>query len=113
MVMIFKLVYTLVTPHNEIQLVRNGNMAAASQFAGAIIGFSLPLASAISHSVSMVDFVTWGVVALVVQILVFFVFSKIITNASMHISNNNVAVGVLMGAISIAFGVINAACMTY
>ena len=113
LVVLFKLIYMMITPHNEMHLIRNGNVAAAAQYSGAIVGFTLPLASAISHSVSLIDFATWGAVALVVQLLVFFVFSKIIVNASTHISNNNVAVGILMGFISVAFGLINAACMTY
>lgn len=113
MVLAFQFLYMLVTPHNEMALVKSGNIAASAQYSGAILGFCLPLASAISHSVSLYDFVAWGAVALVVQILVFFIFSRVLSDASKKIADNNIAVGVMMGFISVSFGVINAACMTY
>ena len=69
----FSLIYTLVTPHSEWKLLRNGNLSAAVAFGGALIGFVIPLASAIAHSVSLLDMVVWGAVALVVQLVAFFV----------------------------------------
>lgn len=109
----FKVVYVFLTPHNEISLIKNGNIAAAAQFSGALVGFCVPLFSAISHSVSMVDFITWGVVALVVQVTTFFLASKLVMNLSVEIQNSNVAAGILSAALSISAGLINAACMTY
>lgn len=109
----FKVIYVMLTPHNEFDLIKHGNVAAAVQFAGAIIGFCIPLFSAISHSVSMLDFVSWGVVALVVQVSVFFIASKFVMDFSTHIKESNVAAGVLSAALSLSAGLINAACMTY
>ena len=45
---IFAAIYVRVTPYNEIALIREGNMAASISLSGALIGFVLPLASAIS-----------------------------------------------------------------
>ena len=42
-------------------------------YLGALIGFSLPLASAAANSVSIVDFIVWAVVGLLVQLAAFFV----------------------------------------
>ena len=61
-----------VTPHPEIKLIRENNMAASLAFAGSLIGFCLPLASAIANSAALVDCVVWGGIALVVQIAIFF-----------------------------------------
>src|SRR5690348_6795229 len=44
--------YTLITPLHEWTLIRQGNTAAALSLAGATLGFTLPLASAIVHSAS-------------------------------------------------------------
>jgi putative membrane protein len=44
----FKFVYQLVTPYHERDLIRQGNTAAAVALGGALIGYVLPLASALS-----------------------------------------------------------------
>ena len=64
----FLAVYVRVTPHREIALIRQGNLAAAFSLSGAVLGFIVPLASAVKHSVSLVDMALWGAVALVVQV---------------------------------------------
>ena len=66
---LFVAIYTRVTPYREIALIREGNVAASISLSGALIGLVLPLASAIAHSVSPLDMVAWGVIALVVQLM--------------------------------------------
>jgi len=39
-------VYILLTPHDEMALVRENNVAASVALSGALIGFALPMASA-------------------------------------------------------------------
>ena len=68
----YVVIYMWVTPHPEIKLIRENNMAASLAFAGSLIGFCVPLASAITNSVSLVDVAVWGVVALLVQIAIFY-----------------------------------------
>ena len=72
---LFQFIYTRITPHKEFELIREGNTAAAVALAGAVIGFALPVASVISHSVSLLDFVVWAVIAAVVQLLAFLAVS--------------------------------------
>lgn len=109
----FSIVYHMVTPHNETALIRSGNVSAACQFSGMILGFCIPLYGALAHSVGIVDFAVWAFVALVVQIGAFGFANLMLGNLSTQIKENNVAVGIVSGAVSIAAGVINAACMTY
>ncbi|MFT4937505.1 MAG: putative membrane protein [Paraglaciecola sp.] len=112
---IFKIVYALVTPHDEWKLVKEEkNLAAAIGFGGAMIGFSLALASAATNSESLLDFVVWGAVAMIAQSLAFallrFTFMPKIAE---RINNNEVSAGTMLAAISVAVGLLNAACMTY
>lgn len=112
---VFKLVYALVTPHDEWKLIKEDqNAAAAIGFGGAVIGFSVALAGAASNSVSLVDFAIWALVGLVAQILAFalvrFVFMPKIVE---RIANNEISAGIILSATSIAVGVLNAACMSY
>src|SRR5512142_3123732 len=68
---LFVTVYIHVTPHPEIALIREGNVAAAVKLSGALIGFTIPVASVIMNSVDMFDMMLWGPVALAVQILTY------------------------------------------
>lgn len=110
---VFVMLYMAVTSHHEASLIRQGNTAAAISFAGALIGFTLPLASAIIHSVSLMDMLVWSAIALVVQLAVFLLVDRILREISRHIEEGNVAAGTTLAAVSIAIGIINAACMTY
>ena len=52
---LFIALYMAVTSHHETTLIKQGNSAAAISLGGAVLGFTLPLASVIVHSVSLVD----------------------------------------------------------
>ena len=110
--LIYVVVYMWVTPHPEIKLIRENNMAASLAFAGSLVGFSLPLASAITNSGALVDTVIWGLIAIVVQITVFYLVRLPITKISERIENGEVASGLWLGAASLAGGILNAASMT-
>lgn len=112
---IFKIVYAWVTPHDEWKLVREEkNVAAAIGFGGAMIGFSLALASAASNSLGLVDFSLWGVVAVIAQSLAFALLRfSFMPSIVQRINDNEVSAGIMLAAMSIAVGLLNAACMTY
>ena len=73
LVLIFVRIYTWITPQDELALIRANNSAASLAFSGALIGFALPLSSAITNSQSLLDCAVWGAVALIVQVLTFVV----------------------------------------
>jgi putative membrane protein len=109
----FAFIYSWVTPHHEFELIRANNVSAALAFGGAVIGFALPLSSAIRHSLSLLDCAIWGVVALAVQVLTFVAMRVVIPQLPERITRGELAAGVLSAAVAIAVGQINAACMTY
>ena len=82
-------------------------------YAGAIIGVALPLASAVAHSVNPVDMIIWGVFALAVQVLVYFLVRKLLPHLNEQIPHDRCAPAVLVAAMSVAAGIVNAACLTY
>jgi putative membrane protein len=112
-VAVFLTVYTWVTPYREIALIRQGNMAAALSLSGALLGFVIPLASAIAHSVAWWDMLLWGAVALVSQLLSYFAVRMIVPTLSRDILEGKIAQGLFLGTISLAIGILNAAAMTY
>jgi len=112
MTLVYVVIYMWVTPHDEIKLIRETNLAAALAFAGSLIGFCLPLASAIANSVALVDCVVWGAIAVVVQVAIFFLVRLPVPGISARIEKGETASGLWLGAASLAGGVLNAASMT-
>ena len=109
---LFVLVYTRITRHNEIALIKEGSTSAALAFSGSLIGFALPLASTMIGSFTVLELVLWGLVALVVQILVYFLIRLPMPRISARIESDEVAAGIWLGACSIVAGILNAASMT-
>jgi putative membrane protein len=96
-----------------VPLIREGNVAAAISFAGALIGFVLPLASAISHSVNLLDMLAWALIALVAQIIVYAVVARIVHHFAQAIEGGRTAPATLLATVAIAVGLLNAAALTY
>ena len=78
-----------------------------------MLGFTVPLASAMIHSVSLLDMVVWSAVALGVQVAVFTAADRLMRGVSALIEKDNVAAGVTLGSGSLTIGLINAASMSY
>ncbi|HEY9217313.1 MAG TPA: DUF350 domain-containing protein [Phenylobacterium sp.] len=109
----FKVIYQLITPYRERELIRQGNVAAAIALGGALIGYVLPLASALSHTVSLPEFAAWAALAGVIQIVAFTLVRMIaLRDVKARIENGEVSTAIYLAAISIAVGLLNAASMT-
>jgi len=106
-------VYTRVTPHDEFLLIRENNPAAAIALGLSLLGFVLPLVSAIAHSANVWDCLIWGVVALIVQIAVYFIVRIPVPNLSQRIAHGELAAAIWLGLASLAAGALNAASMIY
>ena len=113
LVVLFIVIYIQITPYRELALIREGNAAAAASLSGTIIGFVIPLAYSVVQSANLPDMVLWGLIALIVQLVVFFCVTRIIPGIVRDIPAGRVAPGVLLGSLSLATGILNAACMTY
>jgi putative membrane protein len=106
-------IYVRVTPYREFALIRAGNPAAAASLSGSLLGFVLPLASAVVHSVNLWDMALWAAIALVVQIAVYVGVRVVVPDLPRHIPEGKVGAGVFLGVMSLAAGILNAASMSY
>ena len=116
LVVVFLYLYALVTPYDDYKLIfEDNNIAAALGFGGAIIGVSIPLYSALVNSVSYTDFVIWGVIAILIQLIFALIVTRISGKYSLElkISQGVVPVGILMAFLSICIGLLNAGSMSY
>lgn len=105
-------VYTKITPYNELALIQEGNVAAAFSLGGAMIGFSLTLASSVLHSNTYLLFIGWAVGAMIVQAISYAAITRVVPKMNAGIAENNIAMGALMGTTSLTVGIINAACLS-
>ncbi|HEU4816858.1 MULTISPECIES: DUF350 domain-containing protein [unclassified Janthinobacterium] len=108
----FFIIYTRVTPYNEVLLIRQGNQAAALSLGGALLGFSATIASSLMHTADYQQFFAWAFGAMVVQLLAYVVTTRLLRMSKDQIESNNSAFGGLLGAISLSIGAINAACIS-
>ena len=109
----YMIVYLWVTPYNELKLIKDGNIAAAVSLSGSVLGFTLPLAAAIFQSVNPWDMMLWAFIAAGVQLLVYVAVRYTLLNVTRRIKEGQVATGIVLAAVSLSAGILNAACMTY
>ena len=105
-------VYLLVTPHDELALVREGNSAAALSLGGDIFGMALPLAFVLAFSVSVIDILVWGAVTLILQIVAFFLVDRVLKNLSARIESGEMAAAIVLVSVKLTTAAINAAAVS-
>jgi len=107
-------IYTKITPHKEFDLIVTEHNASASIALGmSLFGFSIPLASAIFHSSSLLDCLVWGVIALIVQLIAYFLARLAHPALSKSIEANSLSAALWLGFVSLTAGLISAASMSY
>ena len=108
LVMVYFVIYTRMTPYDEVTLIRGGNHAAALSLSGTLIGFALPIGSALLHTPDYYQFLGWAGGAMLVQLLVFQIATRLLSMSKDQIEADNSAFGILLGAISVSIGLVNA-----
>ena len=104
-------VYTWITAHDEFALLKANNTSAAIALGLSMVGFVLPLTSSIGHADGVVDMTIWGVIALIVQVGVYYAARMAVPNLSTRIEAGEIAPAIWLGAASVAAGMLNAASM--
>jgi len=111
-VVLYLFIYTRVT-HDEFELIRKNVPGAAISLGLSLLGFCLPVASAIAHAANLLDCAVWGVIALVVQLVIFFIVRVPVPDLSRRIAGGEMAPAIWLGLASLAGGTLNAASMSY
>jgi putative membrane protein len=109
--LVFAVLWLWITPFKEIALIRAGNIAAATSFGGALVGFAIAVAGVVRASNSLWEVLPWSVVALLAQLIGLALVSRLMHGVTKHIDRGEVASGVFMASVAITIGILNAACM--
>jgi putative membrane protein len=112
-VILYLFVYTRITPHDEFKLIRDNVPGAAISLGLSLLGFVLPVVSAMTHAANVIDCLIWSVIALIVQIAVHYIVKIPVPNLSARIASGELAPAIWLGLSSLAAGALNAASMIY
>ncbi|HEX4185841.1 MAG TPA: DUF350 domain-containing protein [Stellaceae bacterium] len=104
-------IYVRLTPFREREMVADGNAAAGTVLAGAILALAIPLAAMLATSGTLLDVLVWGVVALILQLLTLGVVVLAMRNFRGMIEGGNIAAAITLAGAQIAVALLNAAAM--
>ena len=111
--LLYVVLYLHATPHREITLIRGDNLPAAVVLAGALLGFAVPLASALRVANGLLDVAAWAFMALVAQLAAYALVALLLKDFSKRINRGEMAAAVLAGSIHLGVGLINSAAMSF
>jgi putative membrane protein len=109
----YVVLYLYATPHRELALIRGDNLPAAVVLAGAVLGFALPLASALRIASGALDVAAWALVALLAQLTAYALVALLLKDFSKRINRGEMAAAVLAAVIHVSVGLLNSAAMNY
>ena len=104
--------YEKITPIREVDLIKSGNVAAAVSYSGALLGMAIPLAVCMAASISVLDIVVWGVVALALQLAVVRLVEAVLGGLWHRIEANQIGPAILVAAVKLSVAVVNAAAVS-
>jgi putative membrane protein len=104
--------YIKMAPYRELELIREGNIAAAIVLSGQTMGLTIPLAAMLATSVSVPDIVFWGVITIILQFLAIAAVRLTIHHLPALIQKGEVAPAVVLACGQIAAGILNAAALS-
>ncbi|WP_026942399.1 DUF350 domain-containing protein [Hellea balneolensis] len=99
-------IYVKLTPHKELELVQNGNMAAAITFSALVISLALPLSACLINKLGLIDVAIWGTLSLFLQLFLFRLTDGIFKGMPERIENNEVPAATVLAAFKLAGSII-------
>ncbi len=104
--------YVSFAPYRELELIREGNVAAAIVLAGQTLALAIPLAAMMAHSVSAPDILLWGVVTIILQFIAIVAVRLTIHHLTALIRRGDIASALVLACGQVAAGILNAAALS-
>jgi putative membrane protein len=99
-------IYVLLTPHKELDLIRDGNPSASVAFSGIVLGLAIPLQACLAHAFDVVEVLVWGVVILLIQLIAFRVVDMVLHGLPRRIAEGDVAAAIFVFAVKVGVALI-------
>jgi putative membrane protein len=104
LLLLFVYVYARVTPYKEFALIAHDNIAVAITFAGAVLGFTIPMVAAIFYTHSLIEMIIWAAITCLVQLAVLMA----LRSQAKRIEDGHVCSAIMVATFSVAIGLLNA-----
>jgi len=104
--------YMLITPYEDVKLVREGNQAAAVALGGAFLGLAIPLAGTLAGSVTTLDILLWGILTVFVQLICFKIVDLVLRGLPKRIADGEMAAAIFLAFVKVSAGAIVATAVT-
>jgi len=104
-------IYQMITPYNELDLIRGRNIAAALSFSGALVGLALPLAVCMARSLNLWDIIIWGCLTLFIQLIAYRIGDALLKDLPKRIENGELSAATTIVGIKLSVAMINAAAV--
>jgi putative membrane protein len=104
-------VYALLTPYKDLQLIREGNTAAALSLGGIFVGLALPLAVSLAGSITLLEIVIWAVAIIAVQLAAFRLTDLALRGLPKRIAAGEMAAATFLVSVKLAVAMILAAAV--
>ena len=98
------------------EILEQGNVAAAVMLGGKMLGMAIGIMSAAKYSLNLLDFSIWSAVGILLQLVSYWVVEYLIfTKVSLErkVQEGNMAVAILLFAISVAVGMLISGAISY
>jgi len=105
----FIYIYAKATAYKEFALIEHDNIAVAITFAGAVLGFAVPLVASIYYTESILEMCLWAGITCLVQLIVLVVLRK----QARRIEEGHVASAVMVATVWFAVRLLNAASISH
>ena len=105
------IVHVILTPMEEMQLIRAGNVSAGISVGAVIVGLAVPMSACLATATSVYDILIWGVVAILLQLLAFRAADLLLRDLPKRIERDEVGAALVLAGVKIAAAMIMAAAL--
>lgn len=96
----------------ELELLREGNLAAAIVFGGQMLALGIPLSAMLANSVNVPDIVLWGLITVILQFVAIFCLRRLLPGLPDSVLQGKVAPAVVYACGQLTTGLITAAALS-
>lgn len=96
----------------ELELLREGNMAAAIVFCGQMLALAIPLCAMLANSVNMPDILLWGCITIILQFVALYFMRRVIPDIRQRVIGGEAGPAMLYACGQVVTGLLTAAALS-
>jgi putative membrane protein len=97
---------------NELEHLREGNIAAAIVFSGQLLALAIPLSAMMANSINASGIILWGCVTVILQLIALILLRLLLPGLREHLVRGDVAPAMVFASGQIVTGLLTAASLS-